>query len=47
MKFKNALIYTEKFKFEPGGFEVKDGKFNKLESLSFYFLIFIMLILLV
>ena len=30
MKFKNALIYTEKFKFEPGGFEVKDGKFNKV-----------------
>lgn len=27
MKFKNAMIYTERFCFEQGGFEVEDGKF--------------------
>ncbi len=27
MKFKNAMIYTENFRFEKGGFEVEDGKF--------------------
>ena len=27
MKFKNAMIYTERFCFERGGFEVVDGKF--------------------
>ncbi len=27
MKFKNAMIYTERFCFERGGFEVEDGKF--------------------
>ncbi len=27
MKFKNAMIYTERFCFEQGGFEVENGKF--------------------
>ncbi len=27
MKYKNAMIYTEKFRFEKGGFEVQNGKF--------------------
>ena len=27
MYFKNALIYTENFRFERGGFGVADGKF--------------------
>ncbi len=27
MKFKNAMIYTERFCFERGGFEVENGKF--------------------
>ena len=27
MKYNNAMIYTEKFRFEKGGFEVQNGKF--------------------
>lgn len=27
MKFKNALIYTEQFRFEKGGFSVENGRF--------------------
>ena len=30
MKFKNAMIYTERFCFERGGFEVVDGKFSNV-----------------
>ncbi|MBR4308970.1 MAG: N-acetylglucosamine-6-phosphate deacetylase [Oscillospiraceae bacterium] len=30
MKFKNAMIYTEDFRFVPGGFEVQDGKFTDI-----------------
>ncbi|MDR0889310.1 MAG: N-acetylglucosamine-6-phosphate deacetylase [Oscillospiraceae bacterium] len=30
MFFKNAMIYTENFRFEPGGFAVEDGKFTKV-----------------
>ena len=27
MQFKNAMIYTENFRFEYGAFSVEDGKF--------------------
>ena len=30
MKYKNAMIYTENFRFENGGFEVEDGKFKSV-----------------
>ncbi len=30
MKFKNAMIYTEDFRFVPGGFEVVDGRFANI-----------------
>ncbi len=30
MKFKNAMIFTEKGVFEKGGFEVEDGKFTNI-----------------
>lgn len=30
MNFKNAYIYTENFKFEPGGFSIENGKFCKV-----------------
>ncbi len=30
MKFKNAMIYTENFCFEKGGFEVENGKFTNV-----------------
>lgn len=30
MNYKNAYIYTENFKFEPGGFSVENGRFCKV-----------------
>ena len=27
MNFKNAMLYTEEFRFVPGAFSVEDGKF--------------------